>query len=303
MTASESATPTGYDALRSQLRHRAVQTMGIELFAVEAGPQDGPLVILLHGFPEYWYGWRHQICPLADAGYRVLVPDQRGYHISDKPRKIRDYRVDVLARDIVGLIDDADRDTAHIVGHDWGGAVAWWLALAHPDRVERLAILNAPHPVVMRRALISSSAQRRRSWYFLWFQPPGHPERRLSADRFARLRRLLAASSREGTFSDEDFERYVEAWDGPGAMTGMINWYRALRYRPKLPHGPRVVPPTLVAWGTRDRFLGAELGQSSIELCDDGRLEPVESASHWIQHEEPELVNELLLDHFGGTVR
>jgi epoxide hydrolase 4 len=280
-------------------RHRTIATNGIHLHAVEAGPEGGPLLILLHGFPEFWYGWRRQIEPLAAAGFRVLVPDQRGYDLSDKPKKVAAYGLDVLARDVLGLIDDAGATKACIAGHDWGGVVAWWLGIRYPERIERLALLNIPHPVVMRRALRKSSAQRKKSWYIFFFQLPWLPERAFHAESFAQGVKSLRSSSRPGTFTDADLDRYREAWSQPGAVRSMIHWYRAaLRAQPKPPASPRVRVPTLLLWGKKDRFLGSEMAQPSIDLCDDGRLEFVAEASHWIQHEEAERVNRELIGFF-----
>jgi len=282
------------------LRHRTIATNGIRLHAVEAGPEGGPLVILLHGFPEFWYSWRHQIEPLAAAGFRVLAPDQRGYNLSDKPKPVSAYNLDTLARDIVGVIDDAGAAKAHVVGHDWGGAVAWWLGIRYPERLERLALLNIPHPVVMRRALRKNPTQRKKSWYIFFFQLPVLPERTFRAGGFARGIKALQGTSRPGTFTGADLDLYREAWSRPGAVRSMIHWYRAaLRAQPKLPSSLRVPVPTLLLWGTQDRFLGREMARPSIDLCDDGRLEFVEEASHWIQHEEPERVNRELLGFFG----
>lgn len=281
----------------SPLRHRSVLTNGVELFVTEAGPEDGPLVVLLHGFPEFWYGWHHQIGPLAEAGYRVLVPDQRGYHVSDKPRKIREYRVRTLARDIVGLLDEADRERAAIIGHDWGGIVAWWLGAMQPDRVSRLGIVNAPHPGVMRRVLRSSAAQRRRSRYILWFQAPVLPERLLSRNQFAPLWEAMVDSARPGAFSDRDLERYRAAWSSPGALTAMLNWYRALRFQLRAAAGERVTAPTLLVWGLEDRFLGPELVEPSAAMCLDSRVVKIEDAGHWVLHEQPDAVSAALLEH------
>jgi pimeloyl-ACP methyl ester carboxylesterase len=286
--------------MEPEVRHRTVATNGVRLHVAEAGPEDGPLVILLHGFPEFWYAWKEQIGPLAGAGFRIAAPDQRGYAASDKPRGVRAYDLDTLALDVVGLIDEAGRDRASVVCHDWGGAVGWWLGMKHPGRLEKLAVLNAPHPRVMRRALRRGGAQRRRSWYMLFFQIPWLPERVLSAADFRLLARSLRSSSRAGTFSDEDLKIYKEAWSRPGAMTGMVSWYRALlRARPERPPSPRVTVPTLLIWGARDHFLGRELAQPSIELCDRGRLAFIEEATHWLQHEEPDRVNALLADFLG----
>jgi len=279
---------------------RFVATNGVRLHVVEAGPADGPLVVLLHGFPELWYGWRRQIGPLAEAGYRVLVPDQRGYNLSEKPRGVSAYRLDALAGDVLGLIDDAGRDRAAVVGHDWGAVVAWWLALTHAERLERLAILNVPHPAVMRRHLRSSLRQLRRSWYIFFFQLPWLPELFLRRRGFRNAVRALRAS-RPGTFGDVELAVYREAWGQPRALRSMVHWYRgALQTRSHRPPSLRVAVETLMLWGCRDVALGREMAQPSIELCDRGRLILFEQASHWIQHEQAESVNRLLLRFLEG---
>jgi len=154
------------------VEHDRIATNGITLHVAQAGPADGELVVLLHGFPEPWWGWRNQIPALAASGFRVLAPDQRGYNFSDKPAGRGAYRMDTLARDIVGLIDATGRNRAAVIGHDWGGAIAWWLATYHPDRVRRVAVLNCPHPLVFSRILRRSPAQLLRSWYMFFFQFP-----------------------------------------------------------------------------------------------------------------------------------
>lgn len=275
-------------------RERFVETNGVRLHVVEAGPQDGPPVVLLHGFPEFWYGWRAQLPALAGAGLRVIVPDQRGYNTSSKPRGIAAYAIERLAGDVVGLLDEAEERRACIVGHDWGALVAWWLALAHPDRVERLAVLNVPHPAVMRRQLASNPRQLLRSWYVLMFQLPWLPEALLRRGNFAMLARALRGG-RRGTCSDADLARYRQAWAQPGALGAMLDWYRAA---PRIAARPlpsvRVRVPTLLLWGARDRFLGRELAAPSAALCDDGALHFYERASHWLQHDEAASVNERL---------
>jgi len=280
-------------------RERWIDAGLVKLHAVEAGPEDGPLAVLLHGFPEFWYGWRRQIAPLAAAGYRVLVPDQRGYHLSEKPRGVAAYGLDRLAGDVLGLLDDAGRERALLVGHDWGGAVAWWTAIRHPERIEKLAVLNMPHPRVMERFVRRDPAQRKRSSYIFLFQLPWLPERRMRAGNFASPTAALAKTSRPGTFSEDELARYRAAWSQPGAVHAMIQWYRAaLRARPERPESTRVRVPTLLVWGTRDRFLGREMAEPSIARCDQGRLVLVDEAGHWVQHEEPERVTRLLLDFF-----
>jgi pimeloyl-ACP methyl ester carboxylesterase len=284
--------------MEPRVDHARVPTNGVDLHVVQAGPESGPLVVLLHGFPELWYGWRRQIEPLAEAGHRVWVPDQRGYNTSDKPKRVRDYRIRELAADIFGLLGAAGVDRAHVVGHDWGAAVAWWMALEQPARIDRMAILNVPHPTVFARTLRSSRRQRRKSRYMLFFQLPWLPERALAARQCARGVHMLRATSSEGAFTDADLARYVEAWQQPRAIQSMLNWYRALRYRDR-PSGRRVTVPTLVLWGARDVALCKEMAPASIELCDDGRLEMLDTATHWIQHDEPEWVTERLLEHLG----
>ena len=275
-----------------------VETNGVRLHTVQAGPEDGELAVLLHGFPEFWYCWHDQIRPLADAGYRVVVPDQRGYNLSDRPDDVDAYRLDELAGDVVGLLDDCGRETAHLVGHDWGATVAWWVALHRPGRVETLTAVNDPHPTAMTEALRRRWSQRMRSWYLLFFQLPGLPEALVRVGDFRLPVRTMRRTSAPGTFSAEDFERYREAWRRPGAPSAMVNWYRALvRERPR-PATDEVLPPTLVVWGTEDDFLETRLAHESADYCRDGRVALVHGASHWVHHEEPVRVADLLRDQF-----
>lgn len=274
---------------------------GLSFHAALAGPTEGPLVVLLHGFPEFWYGWRHQIGPLAAAGFRVLAPDQRGYNLSDKPEGIAAYALDRLAEDIAGLATAVGRKRFAVVGHDWGGVVAWHLARRFPDRVERAAVLNAPDPATMDRFARSRPRQLARSWYVAFFQLPALPEAVLRAGGFAWLRQALRASSRPGTFTDADLARYRAAWEQPGALTAMLNWYRALRLRPRVGAAGPVEPPVRVIWGDGDRFLERELADLGAAGCARGQALHLPEATHWIQHEEPERVNRLLIEFLRGA--
>ncbi len=275
--------------------HHMIQTNGVNLHVVQAGPEDGPLVILLHGFPEFWYGWRHQIPYLVEKGYRVWIPDQRGYNISDKPKDIKSYNLDQLAADINGLIEATGREKVYLVGHDWGGAVAWWTVLKYPQRIQKLVILNAPHPEVSARTMRHDPEQRRKSRYFLFFQLPWLPEMLSSANNWRVAVESLISSSAPGTFTDEDFEYYREAWSQPGAFASMLNWYRAaIQAQPSSPPSPRVSVPTRILWGAQDSFLIREAPKMSLEFLDNGELTYFESASHWLQHEEAERVNQSL---------
>ncbi|KDS91844.1 alpha/beta hydrolase [Halorubrum saccharovorum] len=276
---------------------RAIDVGDVRLHVVEAGPEDGKLLVLLHGFPEFWYGWHEAIAPLANAGYRVVVPDQRGYNLSEKPPAVSDYRIDALARDAVGLIDAYDRETAAVAGHDWGAAVGWWLALHHADRVSEFVAVNVPHPTVFERALRNSWDQRLKSWYVLAFQLPKLPEAVASAGNWRLAVRGLRESSDPGTFNDEDFRRYRRAWNRDGAFEAMVNWYRAIvRDRPTSTR-KTVEVPTLVIWGAKDRFLSRRLAGESVDRCTDGRLLTLDTATHWVVHEEPHRVAEAIADH------
>jgi pimeloyl-ACP methyl ester carboxylesterase len=270
----------------------------VELHTVQAGPEDGPLVVLLHGFPEFWYGWRRQIPFLAAAGYRVWAPDQRGYNRSDKPAAVAAYKLDRLAADVVGLIDAAGRERAFLVGHDWGAAVAWWAAAKYPQRVARMVAINVPHPVVMRRHVRRSPRQLAKSWYIGFFQLPWLPETVARLGNWRVVVEMLRRSSRPATFADADLDRYRAAWSQPGAYTAMLNWYRAIvRHPPDPLPNPRIAAPTLLLWGASDVALSRELAQPSIDLCDDGRLVFFEDATHWLQHEEPDAVNAWIHAH------
>lgn len=286
----------------ADVRFARISTNGISLNVAQAGPADGPLVILLHGFPEFWYGWSKHIPALATAGYRVWAPDQRGYNTSDKPPGVRDYRLDELARDIVGLIEAAGCERAIVVGHDWGGAVAWWLASSFPERLQRLVIINVPHPLVLRRLLMTSPRQMLRSWYMFLMQLPGLPEWSAARGEWSNLFQGMRNSSLPGTFTDADFAIYREAWSQPGAMTGMLNWYRAMfRHGAARPRHSRIHAPTLVLWGAKDRFIGREGAERSLLLCNHVRLDLFEHNTHWLQHEEPAEITRRIVEFAAGS--
>ncbi|MBX0287058.1 alpha/beta fold hydrolase [Haloarcula salinisoli] len=269
----------------------------VTLHIVSAGDPADPVVVLLHGFPEFWYAWSAYIEWFVQAGYRVLVPDQRGYNRSEKPDGIRPYRVATLAEDIVALLATEACDSAHLVGHDWGGTVAWHVALRSPETVDRLGIVNMPHPTVFTDALQSNPRQRQKSQYICSFQEPNAPEKRVEQNQFDTWVSVMNGPSRSGTFSETDFERYRQAWAEPGAPAAMINWYRALVQYDTEPPRTQVAPPTLLIWGENDQALVPELAPESMELCAQSNLEQFPNATHWILHEYPERVGELLLAH------
>jgi len=292
-------TPSG---IHSPLEYRVVHVNGIGLHVVLAGPPSGKPLIFLHGFPEFWFAWRFQIDHFASLGYRVIVPDQRGYNLSDKPAGIASYSIDLLARDVVGVLGALTDSKAFVVGHDWGAAVAWYLAARYSERIIRTAMLSVPHPRVFMKNLMMNPAQLRRSWYILFFQLPWVPEATLRRRNWALLVRALRDTSPPGIFSNSDMERYKESWATKGALTAMLNWYRAALLCPsKLaldPKASRVKVPALLIWGKKDQFVGEAMARESLHYCDDGHLEILETATHWLQHEEPVRVNDLLAQFF-----
>lgn len=306
--ASDASHPT-LDA--AGFRHRDVELGPVRLHLAEAG--EGPTVVLLHGFPECWWSWRHQIVALADAGYRVLAPDLRGYNTSSKPDAVADYHVDHLAADVARLVDWSGGPVRAVVGHDWGGVVAWIFGHRYPERYERLAILNAPHPAAMLREQKRNPAQLLRSWYVYFFQLPWLPELVLSRpDLHARLFRRDGVPS--SAWSTEDLEVYRRALEQPGAKTAMIDWYRASvraglgfldepapeDLPPAEGRGP-IERPVLVLWGERDRYLGTELLEGLEKWARDVRIRRFPDVSHWIQTEAPEEVSGELVGFLDGS--
>src|SRR6266542_6357019 len=286
-------------------QHRFVDANGLRLHVVtqEPAPEHAnaaaPLVVLLHGFPEFWYSWRHQIPALAGAGFRVVALDMRGYNRSDKPGGVADYAAGALVEDVARLIRERGEERAVVVGHDWGGAVAWGFAMRHPEMLERLVVLNSPHPARFFDGL-RTARQLRKSWYMFFFQLPVVPEAWVRAGDYARLRSVLRRDPvRSDAFTPADIERYVAALSQPGAVAGGINYYRALfRRRPGRTRGAMrpVAAPVMVIWGERDRYLGAELAEPDATLVPNVRVERLPDASHWVQNDRPERVNALLLD-------
>lgn len=278
------------------LRHR-LATGQVRLHLVEAGPAEGPPVLLLHGFPDGWWAWRRQVAPLARAGFRVLAPSQRGYGLSDKPGTAAAYRLDLLADDVCTLLSSLGLQRVAVVGHDWGGILGWWLALTRTSSVRRLVIVNAPHPAVFARTLRTRPVQVARSWYAGFFQLPLLPEALLRAIDYALLWRAVRLSSHPDTFGPHDRDVLRAAWSQAGALTGMLNWYRAnLQLTRGAPADPRVRVPTQVLWGAQDVALLAEMAEPSARLCEGGRLLLFPDASHWVQVDEAERVNAALIE-------
>ncbi len=281
----------------TELREGYAEVGDASLHYVEAG--DGSLIVLLHGFPEFWFGWRLQIAPLAATGFRVVAPDLRGYNLSSRPDGVEAYTADRLAADIVGLVRERGAESALLVGHDWGGTVAWTMAMNHPEVVDRLAILNAAHPRRLQQGLHNPN-QLRKSWYFFFFAIPGLPEEVVHARNWHFFRHFLQDA--RPPYTDEEIERYVEAWSQPGAATAMINYYRAsVRQSPKQAEAQLrpISAPTLVIWGQDDAYLGPDLAEPDRDDVPNlDRVERLADASHWVHHDQAERVNQLLIDFF-----
>src|SRR6188472_2709183 len=292
MTTATPVTPTSPINAGSDLREGYAEVGDATLHYVEAG--EGPLVVLLHGFPEFWYGWRQQIAPLVQAGFRVVAPDLRGYNLSSKPEGFRDYTADKPAADIRRLIHELGAESAMVVGHDWGGSVAWTLAMNHPEVVDRLVILNAAHPRKLNEGL-RNPRQLLRSWYFFFFQFPGLPEHRAHARGWRFFKRFLRDA--RPPYSTDELDRYVEAWSQPGATKAMIDYYRAAVRLGSKQEARKITAPTLVIWGQRDRYLGRKLAEPHHDDVPNlDRVERLSDASHWVHHDEAERVNALLVD-------
>lgn len=285
-------------AARDDLIHGSVVANGVRLHYRAMG--EGPLVLLLHGFPDFSYTWREQMPALAAAGYRVVAPDLRGYARSDKPRGVMSYDLEVLADDVAALVHALGaRRAAAVVGHDWGGLIAWRVAERHPAEVERIVVLNAPRPDAMVRAL-RSPAQLLRSSYAVFFQLPLLPELLLRAGGYALpLRALRRGVHRPGAMTAEDLERHRRALAQPGALTAALAYYRAAGrrlLRRRLPHAAApVAAPALILWGERDPFLAPWLAEEQLERSSRARLVRHHLAGHWVHRDEPDAVSGAIL--------
>jgi pimeloyl-ACP methyl ester carboxylesterase len=275
---------------------------GIRLHYACCGDPAKPLLLMLHGFPEFWGAWRHLMPAFADRWF-VVAPDLRGYNLSDKPAQVSDYRPSKLVADVAGLVRALGRERCTLVAHDWGGAIAWSVAIAHPALVERLVILNAPHAVPFARALASDAGQIAASAYMNWLRREGS-EAKLAENGFKRLEGFLTKFGGGAWFDDAAREAYHAAWSQPGALAGSVNWYRASPLHPATESEPGasglaldpaafvVKVPTLVIWGERDVALLPVLLDGLDELVPALRIVRLPQATHWVAHEAPARVIE-----------
>ena len=278
--------------------HRCQLASGLTLHYVEQG--EGPLVLLLHGFPEYWYSWRHQIPALADAGYRVVAPDMRGYNLSDKPDEVEAYDLERLAEDVAGLVESLGEEEVIVIGHDWGGAAAWFATMLHPERIRRLVILNMPHPVRFAEAM-STVGQRIRSGYFYFFRL-----RRVASFLFRRFnafgQRAMLWWFSGRTIRGEELRHYAKAGLQPGAMKASMTYYTALLRRGTTRLSKLVRPiscPVDIIWGDRDPAFGRDLAQPYKEHVPNVSVHYLKGAGHFVQSERHDEVTAKILAVLG----
>jgi pimeloyl-ACP methyl ester carboxylesterase len=282
------------------LEHVAVN--GVTLHLAEAGPADGRLVILLHGFPEYWAAWLQYIEVLAAAGYHVIAPDQRGYNLSDKPAEVSAYDLDALAADVIGLVDHFGCYRFTVIGHDWGGSVGWWIATRHAERFEQLAVLNAPHPLIWREAIQSHPEQRRRSRYAQFFRLPWFPELLLRQGTLPvacpKHQRARPSQQRQAGGAGTVSRRLVGTWGFDGHAE-LVPGFPAQGFA-----GQHKLPDSLsrvVDLGRARLLLHTRPCRGELAALRNGRAEYVKNATHWVQHDEPERCRELLLEFLKGA--
>jgi pimeloyl-ACP methyl ester carboxylesterase len=292
---------------KSMLKDKYVKVNGVRLHYVTAG--KGPLILLLHGFPEFWYEWKNQLVEFG-KDHQAVAPDLRGYNLSDKPTELDQYRMATLVEDVRALADHLSHKKKFVlVGHDWGGAVAWSFAIAHPDYLEKLVIVNAPHPGVFARLLTSDPAQQKASQYMLMFRGE-QAEKILSDNNYAALvGAVLGAGLKTGVFTEEDKQAYIKAWSQPGALTGGLNYYRANRVGPPAPAkdgDPKVAStgnfavdpnalmvkvPTLVIWGEKDTALLTQNLDGLDQFVPQLTIKRIPDGTHWVIHEKAAEVN------------
>lgn len=279
-----------------EINHNYYQVNNIRMHVIEAGPRTGKALIFLHGFPDFWYGWKNQIAFFAAQGYHVIVPDQRGYNLSDKPEGIKAYRCKHLMADICSMVETMALKDVHLVGHDWGGILSWMLGIYQPALFKKIIILNAPHPGALR--IKRPVRQLFKSWYIYFFQVPRLPEWLCSRNDFKFLLSSMVSTALPGTFSEQDLKRYKQAWKGN--IRYMINWYRAMRRSKEFSENmktPKLINnPLLLIWGEKDKFLDFSLAKASMQFCIRGQLISFPDATHWLLHEKSAEVNRAILE-------
>ena len=281
----------------ANVKHGFIKTNGINLHYVSLG--KGKLMLMLHGFPEFWYSWRYQIAEFAQD-YHVVAIDMRGYNDSDKPENLSAYEMSELIADVKGVIDGLNYEECILVAHDWGGAIAWNFVYEHPEMVEKLIVMNLPHPAKFRAGL-KTWEQLQKSWYIFFFQIPFLPELIFQANNYQAIASgFIDMAIDKSAFTTEDLSAYKDAAAKPGALTAMINYYRANFNIPPDNNMARnygiLDIPTLMIWGEEDTALGKELTYGTDAYVSNLELKYIPNCSHWVQQEQPDLVNQYMRD-------
>ena len=287
------------------MEHKYAEVNGVKLHYVCSG--SGKLMLFLHGFPEFWYEWKNQLAEFGQD-YFAVAPDMRGYNLSDKPESLADYQVDVLVDDVKALADHLGYSKFTLIAHDWGGAIAWVFALKYPNYLDKLVIINAPHPIVFQRELLENPLQQEASQYMLVFRSEV-AESMLSSENYALLvQNTLSEGLEKGFFTEEDKQAYLTAWSQPGALTGGLNYYRAAEVGPPTNEedksrltafsanfpDPIIQVPTLVIWGEKDPYLLLGNLEGLNDYVPNLTIKRIEDGSHWVVHEQPKLVNQYI---------
>jgi pimeloyl-ACP methyl ester carboxylesterase len=273
--------------LNSDIEERYVKINGVSLHVVLAGPEGAPPLMLLHGFPDFWYGWKNIISGLKDE-FRLVVPDLKGFNLSDKPTQVEDYDLKILVEDIKHLSEKLELDTFNLAGHDWGGVIAWAVAEKYPDTINKLIILNAPHYKVFRDKIEKNKSQRKASGYISQLIKDGSDEL-LMRDDFQMLRFATFQNARnKGAFSEEDKAMYLDAWSQPEALKTSVHYYRANRRYEDWTG--KIHVPTLVIFGMKDNYVKPVVLEGLSDYVNDLKIVKSEDSSHWVMHDDPELV-------------
>jgi pimeloyl-ACP methyl ester carboxylesterase len=293
------------------IRHDYAKVNGVQLHYAACGEPERPLLLFLHGFPEFWYAWKNQLEAFGDE-YFAVAPDMRGFNLSEKPQTVEAYRAKHLVADVIALARHFGKQRFTLIAHDWGGAVGWGVAAAFPQHVERLIIINSPHPAIFQRDLAGNPAQQAASAYMNFFRTP-KAERVLAENNFARLFAMNAGWGGKPWMSDADKAAYIEAWSRPGALSGGLNYYRASPLHPPGDSDPGAATvkfdpatvtirvPTLVIWGLGDTALLPCNLEGLDAYVQDLRIIRVDEATHWIVHEQPDFINRSIREFLKGN--
>lgn len=278
------------------IKHNFIEIGNVTIHLAECGPDSGKLMLFLHGFPENWYAWKNQLHYFGSKGFKAVAIDQRGYNLSSKPNNIHDFRIDILAIDVFKIIKNYfHRKTAIVIGHDWGANVAWWTALRFPEIVEKLIIINVPHPIVMKKTMNNNFHQMLSSWYIYFYQIPIIPEFFMSINHGLLLASMIRSSANKNAFDHKILSYYRNSWSKK-TVTAMINWYRGMKLgSDKKLRSIKVQPEVLVLWGLKDRFIRKENIVPSLKLCTKASCKIYPNNTHWVIHEASDKVNNRIL--------